>query len=208
MQKLQAPSAATPGSRPASGTAVATRRVLPQRYDRTNLPKAFDRFTDADIPRWAWSSWKADGTPRLIRQELPPNFRAELQKRRDDIAPVIEPYDSSDDARVTVAIADLLSGFPGKQDDEMVVARIDSIRRLLALYPAWAIEKVCADIRSKGFARDGKIDRRWAPTDPELCGMMDTALRMYRDAHSSAVALLAAEVEPKRKAYGARDYPL
>jgi hypothetical protein len=110
---------------------------------------------------------------------------------------VLAPYQDRDQNRVLLAVTTMLEGFPSIRfkDDAQVVGRVDSLRLMLADFPAWAIEKACAQIRTCGVYRNGRFDTQWPPSDAELIEAVKQSRRFYGDQHDSAVALLAAEVE-------------
>lgn len=95
-----------------------------------------------------------------------------------------------------MAITDMLGGYTSmRQTGDEAVAKLDSMRRVLAPFPAWAIEKACNNIQINGVWRDGKFDRRWPPNDSEVIDAVRSHVRLYADTHRIAIALLSAEVE-------------
>lgn len=155
-----------------------------------------NRTTDLEIPDRVWSRWTPSDGPRQLRRALSAEERAAVERRRDELAPVVAPYAERDVDRVALALADMFGGFSSmRQTGDEVVARIDGARRVLSPYPAWAIEKACAAIQSRGVFREGKFDRRWPPSDAEVGEVVREELRLYGDAHGRAIALLSATVE-------------
>lgn len=160
------------------------------------LPKIFNRSTDADIPNAAWSSWIPAVGSRTLRRPLHDVERQALAARAREIAPALAPYLPAEIDFVTVAVSDMLGGFTSmRQSGDEAEARLDSMQRLLQPYPAWAIVKSCRSIQGDGVWREGKFDRRWPPNDAEVVDAVRKEIRHYERVHSSAVALLAAEVE-------------
>jgi hypothetical protein len=192
MQKLKMPSAASQALVPGSAKPL-------QRTGLTaaNLPHVMNHRTDVEIPRKVLSGWIETGKPRQIRRELAPDERNALELRRDELAPAVQPYGDRDVNRVALALTDMFGGFPSMRarNDEAVMARIDGARRVLAEFPAWAIENACAYIQANGVWRDGAFDRQWPPSDAEIIQETRQKFRLYADQHRSAVALLSATVE-------------
>jgi hypothetical protein len=164
-------------------------------YSSHNLPTIRNTITDVDIPRSAWSTWTETGKRPMLRRALNDAERSALEARRDELEPAIEGYGERDVTRVALALTDMLGGFGSRQDDASVIGRVDSLRRFVEPFPAWAIERVCRNVRSDGYLRDGKVERHWPPTDSELVHLIREAVAPYVDRHDAAVALLAAEVE-------------
>lgn len=97
---------------------------------------------------------------------------------------------------MVVAIANMFGGYTSmRQSDDEAVARIESVLRVLADFPAWSIEKTCKSIQMNGVWREGKFDRQWPPNDSEIVDAVRKEVRLYADCHRSAVALLDAKVE-------------
>lgn len=193
MEKLRTPSAGS----------VALRQGSDRRSPTTSgptlatLPPAANRFTEVDIPRSVWSAWREDGKPHALRRPLTGEERAALEARRDELTPAVQPHGGRDVDRVALALTDMFGGFPSmrQRDDSGMVAKVDSVRRLLGAFPAWAIEKACGRIRANGVCRDGKFDRQWPPSDAEIIDAVRTAVDLYADPLRSAIALLVAPVE-------------
>jgi hypothetical protein len=177
---------------PDSGKALPTKSVT-----LATLPPVTNRLTDVEIPLRVWSSWKEDGKPRQLRRALTGDERDALEARSNELAPAMEPYSDRDVNRVALALTDMFGGFPSMRtrDDAGVLARIDGVRRVLAEFPTWAIEKACGYIQANGVWRDGAFDRQWPPSDAEIVAVVRDKLRLYADQHKSAVELLAATVE-------------
>lgn len=190
MEKLKMPSAVSPPSPRGSGT-PALLRTGP-------LPRISNRSTDVEIPRDVWSPWIPDAGARKITRPLTPGERQALEARRDELAPLADPYRPGETHAIAIALAEMFSGFTSmRQGAEEAVAKIESICHLLEEFPAWAILKACTGIRKNGVWRNGKFDKQWPPNDSELFDAVRQEARLYADQHRSAVALLAATVEER-----------
>ncbi len=123
-----------------------------------------------------------------------------IEARAAQLAPAVQPYAGQQDGdRVALALADMFGGFNSmRQSDDEAVARIDSVMRVLAPFPAWAIEGACRRIQSDGFMRDGKMVKSWPPNDSEVVQEVRLSLAGYATMHRSAVAMLSAPVEEVR----------
>jgi hypothetical protein len=163
------------------------------------MPPVANRLTDVEIPRSAWSAWKEDGKPRQLRRWLSMTEVMHLQERRDELAPAVAPYDPRESDRVALALTDMYGGYPsmGSRGDQSVAGRVEAVRRAVAAFPCWAIEKACQSIHANGVWRDGAYDRKWPPTDAEIVEAVRSETRLYSDRYNSAVDLLNAEVEPR-----------
>lgn len=191
MEKLPMPRLGSRGLPPGSG-AVAS----PRKSHSGPLPKILNPLTDVEIPRSTWSPWKEDGKPRLLRRVLTTNERLALERRRDELAPVMAAGSPSDRDRIALALSDMFGGFTSmRQGDDEAAARLDSVMRVLAEFPPWAIEKACRSIQQNGVWRKGRFDREWPPNDPEIAKEVRDQVRLYGDAYNEVVALLGAEVE-------------
>lgn len=180
----------TPASDAASPNALLVRR---QREPR---PVIMNRDTDLRIPGQLWSAWQEFGKPRQLRRALNDAERRLLAARRDELAPWIAPYHAHETDAVVLAIGEMLEGFPSLGVTEGgAAARLDSLRSFLVEQPAWAIVQACRKVRQRGYERDGKFERHWAPSDSELLTEVKREARLYRDQFDSAVNLLEAEVE-------------
>jgi len=114
----------------------------------------------------------------------------------NELAPAVAPYGRAEAPHVALALTDMYGGYTSmRQSGEEAEARVDSLLRLLAPYPAWAIQKACRDIQINGVWREGKFDRRWPPNDAEIIDAVRKEADLYVNIHRSAVALLSAEVE-------------
>lgn len=175
---------------------VSEQRQLPTKTYRLNdLPTVYIRTTDVDIPNEAWEPWIPEHGARKLRRALTPTERTALERRRDELSPAVMGYQDHDLDRVAVAISDMFGGYTSmRQTDEEAVAKLDSMRRVLAPFPAWAIEKACSNIQINGVWRDGKFDRRWPPNDSEVIDAIRSHVRLYEHQHRSAIALLSAEL--------------
>lgn len=171
-------------------------KMLVHRQHTRAMPVLFNLTTDREIPDRAWEPWiRDDGTARVLRRALSPLERGAIQARRDELAPWVAGYHPTELDEVALALIDMLMGFPsGAFSAEAGSGRVDSLAILLKKYPAWAIERVCQRIRTRGYVRDGKTERHWPPADPEICDMMDEEMRLYARTHGDMVKLLTAEV--------------
>ena len=193
MEKLQLPAVAKTGSpisRPGSGSAVA-RKPLPDR-----LPRISNQATDINIPRSVWSSWSEAGKDRKIRRELTADERSQLEARRDELEPFVGAFDGREQDAVALAVIDMYGAYPSmRANSEDAGVRVDSVLRLLAEFPAWAIEGACKKIQMNGVWRESKYDLQWPPSDAELARDVRIEYRLYGDTYKQVVALLQAEVE-------------
>lgn len=152
--------------------------------------------TDVEIPRTAWSAWCPDVGPRCLRRPLTGPERKALTLRVDELAPAVAPFGRAEAPHVALALTDMYGGYTSmRQSGEEAEARVDSLLRMLASFPAWAIQKACRDIQSNGVWRDGKFDRRWPPNDAEIVDAVRKETDLYASVYRSAVDLLAAKVE-------------
>lgn len=160
------------------------------------LPALLVREADIDIPRRALEAWiPADGSPRRLRRPLDVQERATLMARRDQLEAWVCGYSSPEQDEIVLAVSDMYSGFGSvRMSTDEAAMRVDAVLRLLIEYPAWAIIRACRNIQRWGVWREGKYCKRWAPNDPELVAQVENEVRLHRDAHASAVALLNAEV--------------
>ena len=165
---------------------------------RSTNPPVSNRLTDVEIPRAVWANWIPDDGPRQLRRALTVTERNALEGRRAELEPMLEPFTPAELDHVVLALSDMFGGFTSmRQGDEDAAARLDSVVRLLAPFPAWAIAKACSYIQMNGVYRDGKFDRRWPPNDPEIVKEVRSAMQLYAQQHSQAVAMLSATVEEK-----------
>lgn len=164
-----------------------------------NVPKVRDSIPDVAIPNAVWENWIPAEGKRRLRRALLPAERGHLERRRDELAHAVAPYQKGHDTdRVALALSDMFGGYTSmRQNGEEMVARVDGAARAVAPFPAWAIEKACEDIHRNGIWREGAFDRRWAPSDAEIAEVVRAKRRLFGDQYDSAVALLAAEVEPQ-----------
>lgn len=171
---------------------TAPRGPLPR-----NMPEVLNRTTDIEIPRSAWSSWTEFGKPRKLRRALTDDERLALIKRQNEIAPWVAGYQGRhEENRVALALADMFASFRSMRYLEAnAVSQIDGVRRMLAPFPAWAIEKACHSLQQNGVWRNGAFDKQWPPNDSEIVAEVRDKMRLYGDQYNSAVALLSAEIE-------------
>ncbi|HUD74648.1 MAG TPA: hypothetical protein VMQ76_06205 [Terracidiphilus sp.] len=200
MEKLtlpKMPSAASPASRPSSVGRSMTTSAAP-----VNLPPVMVPYPDSIIPRWAWSSWREAGKPRQLRRPLEPVERTALERRQRELAPAVEPYRDSERDRVALALLEMYGSYPsmGSRGDPAAAGRVDCAARVLATFPAWAIERACQKIHMNGVWRDGAFDRKWPPSDSELVEAVRTEARVYTETYINVMALLEAAVEDETPA--------
>lgn len=118
-----------------------------------------------------------------------------------ELEPWVAGYHDSEKDRVMLALADMYSAFPamGNKSTHEAAAKLDAVLRALAPYPAWAIQKACERISTKGFTRsegDKYItERHWPPSDPELIEAVRQERAHYGDQYDRVVELLTAEIE-------------
>ncbi len=181
--------------------ASASGSRLPSMNFRTgaNIPPVVDRTADVLIPQTAWENWIPHDGPRQLRRPLRDFEREALERRRDELAPAVAPYDrrqgTADWDRVALAVTDMFGGFTSmRQSGAEAAARAEGAMRALQPFPAWAIEKACEEIHRNGVFREGKYDKQWAPSDAEIAAVTREKLRLFGDCYNSAVALLAATV--------------
>jgi hypothetical protein len=191
------PLAASPASQLSSGGRSLTTSGAPLKLPPVTVP-----YPDFSIPRSAWSSWKEAGKPRQLRRPLAPRERGALERRQRELAPAVEPYRDSERDRVALALLDMYGGYPtmGSRGDPAAAGRVDSAARVLAEFPAWAIERACQKIHVNGVWRDGAFDRRWPPSDSELVEAVRIEARVYTYPYRNVMALLEAAVEDETPA--------
>lgn len=171
------------------------------RVDPNNLPVAYNREVDFLLPRSVWCAWKNDGEPRRMRRPLTPKEREALDRRVAELTPALTPYLPEEVDDVALALADMLAGFAGSQRSGMdVVGKVDSLRRLLAPFPMWAVREACCRMRMDGYDvpnGDGgtRKERHWAPADGEIIGAVRQAIKLRSDALVGAQALIAGKVD-------------
>ncbi len=181
------------------------RGVTAKRVDPDNLPRAFVREVDIDLPRRLWSSWiPGDGSPRAIHRELTVDERTALQKRMADLEPALAPYSPEDEDRVAESVSDMFGAFPAmRAQGADAIGKVDSVMRLLRPFPFWAIRQACERIRMKGYEiidRDGaRMEKHWPPADVEVVSEIEQAIRLRSDALATAIALLSAPIEGQER---------
>lgn len=155
-----------------------------------------------ELPRRLWCGWRVDGEPRAVRRPLTDEERDVLERRARDLTPALTPYlRPQQDDEIALAITEMLSGFRGAREASAdAVGRIAALMNVLAPFPAWAIQRSCAWIRSHGYEvedRDGKrTERHWPPADAEVVAEVERTVRLRQEALASARALLEAPVAP------------
>lgn len=163
------------------------------------LPKISNPLTDIEIPKAVWSAWVPTAESRQLRRALMPAERSALEARRAELAPALEPFAGRTETnRVDLALVDMFGAFRSmRQTGADALAILEASRRSLTQFPCWAIEKACRSIQQNGVWRDGKFDRQWPPSDPEIIDAVRKEVRLYSDQHRNVVALLAATVEER-----------
>ena len=182
----------------ALGSQASPRTCEPNRPAKAGVagpPPFCEREADYAIPARVWASWIPSNGSREIVRELRHDERAALERRAAELHAAVERFDPDfDEDRVVVAISAMFGGFRAmRHQGDDVVAIVDSTKRALALFPAWAIEKGCLKVQ-QGQAG---LDRRYAPNDSEIFAVVDDLVKAYRRALASAEALLRAQVEPR-----------
>jgi hypothetical protein len=164
-------------------------------------PPVKDWLADVEIPRTVMSAWRETGKPRCLRRALSEDERIVLESRRAELQPWMAGFRDSEKDRVMLAVADMYAAFPSmnSKKEREAMAKLESVMRVLADFPVWAIEKACANIRENGIIRmDGDrytVDRHWPPSDPELVEAVRQERRLYGDQYDRVVEVLQAEVE-------------
>ncbi|MDE2103580.1 MAG: hypothetical protein KGL39_40445 [Patescibacteria group bacterium] len=126
--------------------------------------------------------------------------RGALERRAAELEPFMRPYGQNEQDLVAEAIGDMYAGFPGmRATGAEAVAKVDSMMRLLAEFPLWAIKRSCERIRTDGYEvtdRDGtRRERHWPPADAEVVAEVRREVKLRAEAFASARALLSAEVD-------------
>ncbi len=191
---------ATQDSPRTSGNELQIRRS----YTVRNLPSELDRLADVDIPSRVLGPWRASGGRRELRRALTEDERTAVALRASALVPALQGYDPKTDGdRVALALTDMYSSFATarREDESTVLGRIDTVRRVLVEFPAWAIEAACRSIQLDGVLRDGRRDLRWPPSDPELIAVIRQQLAPYRRRLVDAQALLEAKPQEPVKQY-------
>lgn len=182
-----------PSSDAPSKSVVATRMLMARR--QRSKPPTMDRIADIEIPRKIWSSWIEAGQARKLRRPLTESEYTAVEKRRDELAPWVCGYHPEEMDDVALALIDLFTGMASANTTaEAGSARVDSVAQLLMEFPAWAIEGMSRKVRTRGYVRDGKIERHWAPADPEIIDLVKAEVALYGPSYDNAVAMLTAEV--------------
>ena len=155
------------------------------------MPVKFDRECDIDLPKRLFSSWIPDEGPRAIVRQLEPSERALLEMRATALQIALQPF--GEDLAVEADVAAMFSGFRFmRQRGEDVGTTVHITLAVLREFPAWAIRKACLSI-----AQDrANLNEKFAPNDAEIYGVAEDIVRLYREHHRQANALLSAPVEP------------
>ena len=161
-----------------------------------------DRDADFEISK-LWRDRDVRGRPTTLARAMTEVERDVVERRRNELHLGCAPFALGETDSAIKAISRMLGGIRSLRNDdiESAVAGIDGLRRLLEEFPLWAIEAGCAAI-SKGEAMvDGRqMDRRWAPNDSEVYGVIKEIVAPYRKALDNVTALLSAPVRDARSA--------
>ncbi len=153
-------------------------------------------MADFEIPK-LWRELDVYGRPTRIARALTYDERAVLERRRNELKLGCAPFTAAESDRAVKAMSRMLGGIRSlsKDDLEAAVAGIDGLRYVLEDLPLWAIEKGCLAISQGEAVVDGrKMDRRWAPNDSEVYGVIKEIVAPYRKMLDDVTALLAAPV--------------
>lgn len=166
---------------------------LPAKAGPFGPPRLVDRDADYVIPARVWSNWIPAVGARSIIRELKSDERAALTRRESELSTALVAYPPLDEHRVIAAISSMLGGYRSmRHQDGDAVAILDGTRRVLAEFPAWAIERGCLMIQQGVTV----LDRRYAPNDAEIYAVVLDVVKPYRDALRTVAGVLAAPIEP------------
>lgn len=178
----------------------ATDSSLPQprvSYHSTNLPHTVVYRIDVELER-ALVSFRPSTGGVLIRRALTDDERGLLDRRARELEDCLRPVSGADEEdRVALALMEMFGSFSSMRHSEQeALAKIDTVRRFLAAFPAWAIEKACSHIRWHGVVRkDGTRDKQWPPTDSELVSEVEQEVKHRRMMLDQARAMLEAKID-------------
>lgn len=161
-----------------------------------------DRDVDFEITK-LWRDRDVNRRPVNIARALTEAERDMVERRRNELSQGCAPFATSETDRVVKAISRMLGGIRSLRNDdiEAAVAGIDGMRHLLKEFPLWAIEAGCLAIAKGEALVDGRrMDRRWAPNDSEVYGVIKEIVAPYLKALENVTALLAAPVRDARRA--------
>jgi hypothetical protein len=165
--------------------------ALPAKLRPDGLPVWVDKETDIEIPRAIFENWIPVHGPRAIVRALTPTEHAKVDSRAVALENALKPFGDEDRHAVRASINGLFSGFRSmRQQGDDARAVVDVTVAVLREFPAWAITQACGRI----VRGDTELDRRFAPNDTELYDVVASIVKMYRDAHKTAVALLSAPI--------------
>jgi hypothetical protein len=176
-----------PGSLPAAEWSTAQK------------PALVDRDADYNIPR-LWCARDVYGKPTAIFRALTDGERSVVCRRRDELSFGCAPFAPGEEDRAIAAMAAMLNGFRSmaRHDDDVAVAGLDGLRRVLAPFPLWAIEQGCLAIQGGTATLDGeKLSKKYPPNDSEIRGVIAEIVKPYAEKRDAAMALLAAPVEAR-----------
>jgi hypothetical protein len=171
--------------------------ILPTDRKTDSAPALVDWPADYEIPRRLWSPWKPENGKRSVVRAMGADERAIIERRAAQLGASCGAFSPHEEDRAIAAISSMLGGFRSlRQDEAEAAAILDGLRRVLAPFPLWAIERGCLLIQSGEAIIDGKRqDRRFPPNDSEIAGVITEIVRPYRRALESAQAFLSAPIE-------------
>lgn len=144
-----------------------------------------------------WAPWKEEGKPREIVRALTDEEQSVLRHRWAELELGCAPFTPVEEDRSIGAMAAMLNGFRSmrRDDDDVAVAGLDGLRRVLAPFPLWAIEKGCLAIQGGEASLNGKaLSLAYPPNDAEIRGVIAEIVKPYLQLRDGTVALLAAPV--------------
>jgi hypothetical protein len=149
-----------------------------------------------EIPRRLFVAWIPDDGPREIRRVLTADERWLLEARATALQDALRPFSENERNMVRLTVSTLLGGYRAmRHHGEDVEGAVEVTLAVLRNFPAWAITRGCAKIARDGIVRDGVSERRWAPNDAEISGIVGGIVREYQGHMRQAFALLTAPVE-------------
>lgn len=161
-----------------------------------------DRDVDFEITK-LWRDRDVNRRPTTLARALTDNERDMVERRRNELTIGCASFTAAESDRAVKAISGMLGGIRSLRNDsvEAAVAGIEGLRRTLSDLPLWAIEAGCLAISRGEAVVDGRtMDRRWAPNDSEVYGVVNALVAPYRQALDNVTALLAAPVRDARRA--------
>jgi hypothetical protein len=138
------------------------------------------------------SPWIPAHGDREIRRALTTDERGLVAVRSAALRAGLTGYAAAEHAAVKAQIAAMLGGFRSmRQQDDDAERLVEVTAGVLREFPLWAITRGCLKIARN---RAG-LDRRFAPNDAEIFGVVSEEVRSYRRTLVTAEALLIARVE-------------